>query len=144
MGMKKLLAVLFSALLLVGVAGCGGNDAQQGAVTQKVMNAKTKQDFEPVTEIKEGRKNVYAVLKVMKGNYWEDVIRGIKDGAAKADVNVYVGGVMKDGDWELQRDMVKELPGKKSRRSNSCSGGQLQYDGKCENTARAEAAGIFG
>lgn len=144
MGMKKLLAVLFSALLLVGVAGCGGNDAQQGAVTQKVMNAKTKQDFEPVTEVKEGRKNVYAVLKVMKGNYWEEVIRGIKDGAAKADVNVYVGGVMKDGDWELQRDMVKELPGKKSRRSNSCSGGQLQYDGKCENTARAEAAGIFG
>lgn len=114
MGMKKLLAVLFSALLLVGVAGCGGNNAQQGAVTQKVMNAKTKQDFEPVTEIKEGRKNVYAVLKVMKGNYWEDVIRGIKDGAAKADVNVYVGGVMKDGDWELQRDMVKELPGKKA------------------------------
>lgn len=31
MGMKKLLAVLFSALLLVGVAGCGGNNAQQGA-----------------------------------------------------------------------------------------------------------------
>lgn len=144
MGMKKLLAVLFSALLLVGVAGCGGNNAQQGAVTQKVMNAKTKQDFEPVTEIKEGRKNVYAVLKVMKGNYWEDVIRGIKDGAAKADVNVYVGGVMKDGDWELQRDMVKELPGKKSGRSNTCSGGQLQYDGKCENSARAEVAGIFG
>ena len=114
MGMKKLLAVLFSALLLVGVAGCGGNNAQQGAVTQKVMNAKSKQDFEPVTEVKEGRKNVYAVLKVMKGNYWEEVIRGIKDGAAKADVNVYVGGVMKDGDWELQRDMVKELPGKKA------------------------------
>lgn len=66
MGMKKLLAVLFSALLLVGVAGCGGNNAQQGAVTQKVMNAKTKQDFEPVTEIKEGRKNVYAVLKVIR------------------------------------------------------------------------------
>lgn len=144
MGMKKLLAVLFSALLLVGVAGCGGNNAQQGAVTQKVMNAKSKQDFEPVTEVKEGRKNVYAVLKVMKGNYWEEVIRGIKDGAAKADVNVYVGGVMKDGDWELQRDMVKELPGKKSRCSDSCSGGQLQYDGKCENTARAEVAGIFG
>ena len=51
LGMKKLLAVLFSALLLVGVAGCGGNNAQQGAVTQKVMNAKTKQDFEPVTEV---------------------------------------------------------------------------------------------
>lgn len=144
MGMKKLLAVLFSALLLVGVAGCGDSNSQQGAVTQKVMNAKSKQDFEPVTEIKEGRKNVYAVLKVMKGNYWEEVIRGIKDGAAKADVNVYVGGVMKDGDWELQRDMVKELPGKKSRCSNSCSGGQLQYDGKCENSARAEATSIFG
>ena len=97
-----------------------------------------------MTEVKEGRKNVYAVLKVMKGKYWEEVIRGIKDGAAKADVNVYVGGVMKDGDWELQRDMVKELPGKKSRCSDSCSGGQLQYDGKCENTARAEVAGIFG
>lgn len=78
MGMKKLLAVLFSALLLVGVAGCGGNNAQQGAVTQKVMNAKTKQDFEPVTEIKEGRKNVYAVLKVMKGNYWKKLSAALK------------------------------------------------------------------
>ena len=41
MGMKKLLAVLFSALLLVGVAGCGGNNARQVAVPQKVMRAKT-------------------------------------------------------------------------------------------------------
>lgn len=64
MGMKKLLAVLFSALLLVGVAGCGGNNAQQGAVTQKVMNAKTKQDFEPVTEVKEGRKTSMLYLRL--------------------------------------------------------------------------------
>lgn len=31
MGMKKLLAVLFSALLLVGVAGCGGNNVRNRA-----------------------------------------------------------------------------------------------------------------
>lgn len=39
MGMKKLLAVLFSALLLVGVAGCGGNNAQQGAGYERQIQA---------------------------------------------------------------------------------------------------------
>lgn len=113
MGMKKLLVGLLAAFMLVALAGCGDNSKPQGVVTQKVMSAKNRQDFEPVTEIKEGRKNVYAVLKVMKGNYWEDVIRGIKDGGDKAGVNVYVGGVIQDGDWELQREMVKELSTKK-------------------------------
>lgn len=64
MGMKKLLAVLFSALLLVGVAGCGGNNAQQGAVTQKVMNAKSKQDFEPVTEVRKDAKTSMPYLRL--------------------------------------------------------------------------------
>lgn len=110
--MKKLLALLFSAFMLVALAGCGDNAKPQGEVTQRVMSSHAKQDFQPVTEIKEGRKNVYAVLKVMNGNYWQDVIRGIKDGGAAANVNVYVGGVMQDGDWELQRDMVKSLADK--------------------------------
>lgn len=111
--MKKLLALLFSAFMLVALAGCGDNAKPQGAVTQKVMNSHEKQDFKPLTEIKEGRKNVYAVLKVMNGNYWQDVIRGLKEGGIVADVNVYIGGVMQDGDWELQRDMLNELGDKK-------------------------------
>ena len=67
LGKKKAISIGMALLLLVGVAGCGGNDAQQGAVTQKVMNAKTKQDFEPVTEIKEGRKKCLCCAQGYEG-----------------------------------------------------------------------------
>ena len=112
--MKKSLAILFSGLMVVALAGCGGQNAKpQGAVSQKVMTAPSKQDFQPVTEVKEGRKNVYAIVKAMRGNYWQDIIKGMKDGGNAANVNVYVGGVFKDGNWEMQRDMAKELANKK-------------------------------
>ena len=111
--MKKIFTLMLAAFMLLALSGCGDSKPQQGSVQQKVMRSSSKQEFEPVTEVKEGRKNVYAVLKVIKGAYWQEVVRGLKEGGEAANVNVYVGGVMKDGDWELQRDMLKELSGKK-------------------------------
>ena len=105
--MKKMWALLISACILAGgVAGCGSQVEPQGTVTQKVAEAPAKQDFKAVTTVKSGQKNVYAVVKAMNGNYWKKVIAGMKKAGEENGVNVYVGGVNKDGNWELQRAML--------------------------------------
>lgn len=113
----KVLAGVLALGMCAFVAGCGDSQPsktkQQGEVTSKIVNAPTKMEIAPLNEIKEGRKNVYAVIKVCKGAYWGEVVRGLKEGADKANVNMYMGGVLIDGNWELQRDMVKSLDGKK-------------------------------
>lgn len=109
--MKKFLMLLCFMMMIFNLTGCGDMETDNLKV-QKETNV-SKQDFTPVTEIKDGRKDVYAVLKVIKGNYWQELIRGLKESGDAADVNVYVGGVLKDGDWELQREMINDLSDKK-------------------------------
>ncbi len=113
--MKKMWALMLSACLLAGVAGCGTEQQKPaGAITQKVAESPKMQDFAAVTDVKADQKNVYAVVKAMNGSYWKEIIRGMKEGGEKYGVNVYVGGVLKDGDWEVQRDMLKDMKGKKA------------------------------
>ena len=113
--MKKMWALLVSACLLAGVAGCGSEAPKtEGAITQKVAEAPKQKDFEAVTSVDAQKKNVYAVVKAMNGSYWKEIIRGMKEGGEKCGVNVYVGGVLKDGDWEIQRDMLKDIKAKKA------------------------------
>ena len=113
--MKKMWALLIYACILAGgVAGCGNQAEPQGTVTQKVAEAPAKQDFKAVTTVKSGQKNVYAVVKAMNGNYWKKVIAGMKKAGEENGVNVYVGGVNKDGNWELQRAMLIDAQAKKA------------------------------
>lgn len=112
----KVLAGVLALGMCAFVAGCGDNHPskqQQGQVTNKIMNAPSKMEIAPLNEIKEGRKNVYAIIKVAKGAYWGEVVKGLKAGADAADVNMYMGAVLIDGNWEMQRDMVKSIYGKK-------------------------------
>lgn len=109
---KKVAALVLCACALFGLAGCGEQQKPQGEVTQKVAEAPVKKDFQAVTEIKEGRKNVYAVVKAMDNMYWKEVIRGLKEGGEAANANVYVGGVVKDSNWEAQQELLKGLEGK--------------------------------
>ncbi len=97
------------------MTGCGGDAAKpQGEITKKVAEAPKSKDFEAVTAVKADQKNVYAVVKAMNGYYWKEIIRGMKEAGDKLGVNVYVGGVYKDGDFEAQRDMLKDMKGKKA------------------------------
>lgn len=110
--MKKMWILAAAACLAMGIAGCGEQAKPQGTMVQKVADAPVKQDFQAVTEIKQGQKNIYAVVKAMNGPYWKEIIRGMKEAGEAAHANVYVGGVQKDGDWEVQRDMVHSLENK--------------------------------
>lgn len=118
--MKKAVQTM-AALLLAGCCvlglGCGG-EKQAGAPSQgaqlleKVSKAEVRADFAPLTEIKAGRKNVYAVLKVIKGAYWQEVVRGLKEGGEKAGCNVYLGGALREVDWQSQQELLQELAAK--------------------------------
>lgn len=119
--MRKIAALFFCALLTVALAGCGqsskGANAPQStqqAIIDKANKAPEKQEFTAITDVQEGRKNVYVVLKVLKGDYWSQVVRGLKDGGQAADCNVYVGGPFKEINWQAQREMLKSLASKKA------------------------------
>lgn len=102
-------AVLLLAGMLFVTAGCG-----EEKKPAKPTQAEAKIAFAPVTEVKEGRKNIYAALKVVKGNYWQKLAEGLKAGGEACNVNVYVGGPAKETDWQLQKAMIEELQGKKA------------------------------
>lgn len=118
--MQKIMTLLFCVFLALTMAGCGQsqkNDAAksaQGSIVDRASKAPVKQKFTPVTEVKEGRKDIYVLLKVMKGDYWERMIKGIADAGAASNCNVYVGGPYKETNWEVQDAMLQELDAKKT------------------------------
>lgn len=119
--MKKIVTLIFCVMLILAMAGCGQSPkaadkatSTQQAIIDKANKAPEKQEFTAVTEVQEGRKNVYVVLKVLKGDYWSQVVRGLKDGGLAANCNVYVGGPYKETNWQAQMEMLKALVGKKA------------------------------
>lgn len=113
----KVLAVLMAFGVAVFAAGCGQDkksaDSKGAAVIKKVIDSPVRQDFAPVGEIKDGRKNVYVVVKTLKNSYWKEVAEGLAVSAKENDVNLYLGAALREIDWETQSNMLKELNGKK-------------------------------
>lgn len=108
------------AMLIVGgclmALGCGDSKQEKSAAKPAAATAVANKEiypFEAVTEIKAERKNIYAVLKVVKGTYWQEIVRGLKEGGEAAGVNVYVGGPAIETDWANQKAMLDGLAGKK-------------------------------
>lgn len=104
--MNKILYTVFGVCalsLMVLLSGCGGGKAAVESPTSEI------QDFEPVTEVKDGQKNIYVILKVMTSQYWQDIIHGITDAAKEVDCNVYVGGVLGEGDWVGQKKLIDRV-----------------------------------
>lgn len=118
--MKKSLCIM-AALAALGTAALISGCAQEkkpanteGAkVIEKAISYSVRADFAPVGEIKEGRKNVYALVKTLNNSYWKEVAQGLEKGAKEADVNLYLGAALREIDWETQKAMLNELNGKK-------------------------------
>lgn len=117
---KKVYKGIATMLILGGcltILGCGDSKPKQEASKPKqeatTVNAKAVYPFEAVNEVKPDRKNVYAALKVIKGPYWSELVRGLKESGEAANVNVYVGGPAIETDWQGQKKMLDELAGKK-------------------------------
>ena len=116
--MKKIATLLFCVILTLAMAGCGQSPkaadaptSTQQAIIDKANKAPEKQEFTAVTDVQEGRKNVYVVLKVLKGDYWSQLVSGLKDAGKAANCNIYVGGPYKETNWQAQVEMLKSLVG---------------------------------
>lgn len=98
------LIILISVFIIMSAAleGCGNNGKAS------VDPAPPISPFEPITEIKEGRKNIYLIIKVIDSSYWQVIIDGVRDAGLENDCNIYCGGTTIETDWPGQRELINE------------------------------------
>lgn len=99
---KKRAVLSLAALFLFCLGGCG-----KKAVPTPVQEA-LYEDFSPVTEIAEGRRNIYLILKSFKSQYWQQVIQGAADAGRAMDCNIYLGGTYYETGHEFQEILLNE------------------------------------
>ncbi|MBR5407017.1 MAG: substrate-binding domain-containing protein [Lachnospiraceae bacterium] len=106
--MKKIsLLILLFILSVLSMAGCSkqNNAADTDAVPDYV-------DFQPLTEIKEGRTDVYLIVKLIDSGYWQVIINGAKDAGDAYDCNVYYAGTAIETDWQGQHELIDKVVGR--------------------------------
>ncbi len=103
--MRKLLRTTTALLIIFTLLLCG---CASGGKAADTSSSGEVYGFEPVTEIKQGQKNIYVILKVMTSQYWQDIVKGIAEAGKELDCNVYVGGPAGEGDWEGQEKLIDE------------------------------------
>ena len=92
--MKKYLAVLLCVLMTVLMfSGCEKNTEDD------IPQAPPAPGFEPLGDIKEGRKDIYVIVKDLNSSYWRVVVNGARAGARDLDCNVYYSGCYTEADW---------------------------------------------
>lgn len=102
---KKILALMLAGILGSLASGCQKDDNQQSEADSSYGEYIP---FEAVTDIVSGRDDIYAVLKVVTSQYWQDIIRGMTDAANEKNCNLYVGGCIVESDYAVQEQMMKE------------------------------------
>lgn len=100
--MKNRLVVLVFCLLLLSLTGCGKKDNQEFIATPKIM------DFEALNDIKEGRPNVYVILKLVNSDYWQVILDGVTDSSKVLNCNVYYAATNNETDWQSQHILIEK------------------------------------
>lgn len=101
--MKKIFSLIVMCVCLCSLFFCSscGDQKENGGpypITQ----------FEPLTDIREGRPDIYLIIKVMDSSYWKVIVNGAKDAGEYYDCNIYYGGTNNETDWQGQRTLIEE------------------------------------
>lgn len=100
--MKRIAAILMSAILCLFLCGCAKNTSEEQSI-------KPAPDFVPLNEIVEGRKDIYLIVKIFENSsYWQVIIDGAKDGGDDFGCNVYYSGSYVETDWESQEKLLDD------------------------------------
>ena len=102
--MNKIKAAALAAAVSVLLSACE-HSVPQEEDTDEIEPAPP---FSALGEVKEGRKNVYVIIKNLESTYWQVVVDGAKDAAVDFDCNVYFSGSHSELDWESQARLVDE------------------------------------
>ncbi|MBR6402297.1 MAG: substrate-binding domain-containing protein [Eubacterium sp.] len=99
--MKKNRFTVLIILILFIFSSCSkkeseGNQKQEQAIP----------DFAPLTEIVEGRSDIYLITKVLDSNYWDVVVKGAKEAGEEFGCNVYFSGTYNEMDWQNQEKLL--------------------------------------
>lgn len=81
----------------------------KGKVRERASNEQTEitEDFVPITDIEEGRPDIYVIVKSMTSSYWEVVLDGAKQAGIDKECNIYAAGSRLETEWKLQEAYVK-------------------------------------
>lgn len=117
----KISTRVLAALMALGVCafaiGCGQEqkvvDPKGAEVIKKVTEAPVRAEFAPLGEIKDGRKNIYAVVKTLRSSYWKEVVKGLEAGGKEANANIYMGASLREIDWQSQKALIDSIMDKK-------------------------------
>lgn len=105
--MKKIFRyfVLLLGISCISLTGCQNNKNDSSPSGE---NEKEYISFEAATETVSGRKDIYAILKVINSQYWQDIIQGMADAANEQNCNLYVGGCLTEGNYVIQEQLLEE------------------------------------
>lgn len=100
--MKRIAAVFIGFVLCLSLAGCKKSSNEE-------QSARPAPGFAPLTEIVEGRKNVYLIVKIIENSsYWDVIIDGARNGGNDLGCNVYYSGSYVETDWESHERLLNE------------------------------------
>lgn len=98
--MKRIAAVCMSVLLGLSLLGCEKSTVEE-------TEPKPVPEFVPLTDVVEGRKNVYLIVKILEGSsYWDVIIDGAREGGIDFDCNVYLSGSAAETEWEVHEQLL--------------------------------------
>ena len=95
--MKKKFLLILICLMLAVLCACAQSDDEKSEEPKKEIP-----EFTPVTEVVEGRKDIYLITKVLDSNYWDVVVKGAAEAGEEFGCNVYYSGTYNEMDWQNQ------------------------------------------
>ena len=101
---KRCLSFCLAALLFCGLTGC----SERETPASPEEHLYEYEDFKPVTEIKEGNRDIYLIFKSFQSQYWQQIIQGAVDAGNAMDCNIYLGGTYYETGHELQEMLLEE------------------------------------
>lgn len=96
----KIKLILSAVLCAALMSGCPKSD--DASETEALVIP----EFTEETEIIDGRKNIYLIVKNLTSSYWTVVIDGVRDAGNELDCNIFSSGSNSEIQWELQSSLI--------------------------------------
>lgn len=90
-------------ILLISMACLAGCSKKEDKKKTAVVK-----EFEALTDIQDGRPNIYLITKATNNNYWNVVVECMKKSAIEQNCNMYFSGSEIEAEWETQVELLNK------------------------------------
>lgn len=106
---QRIALIMIAMIVGFSFSGCANiNIDTNHAVDFEEEHAYTYEHFKALTDIEEGRPNLYLIVKNPYNNYWLETVEHVKKAANEQNCNVYWSSSEAEVDWQAQRDLLYE------------------------------------